>query len=64
MLMNYLYTAAEENRLATAAETEARRLRGLAAAEFWSTIAGWVSSAARRLAHRVGPGAVTRPQAK
>jgi hypothetical protein len=62
--MNYLYTSAEENRLATAAETEARRLRALAAAEFWSALVSWARSAARRLAHRAGPGAVAYPQAK
>jgi hypothetical protein len=48
--MIYLYTAAEENRLADAAMAEARRLRGLAAAEFWSATARWVCSAAARLA--------------
>jgi hypothetical protein len=64
MLMNYLYTAAEENRLATAAETEARRLRGLAAAEFWSAIASWARCAAGRLAHRTRAEAAALPQAK
>ena len=62
--MNYLYTSAEENRLATAAETEARRLRALAAAEFWSAIAHWARSAARRLARRTRTEAAARLQAK
>ena len=62
--MNYLYTAAEENRLATAAETEARRLRGLAADEFWSAIASWARSAVSRLARRTRSEAAARPQAK
>ena len=62
--MNYLYTAAEENRLATAAETEARRLRALAAAEFWSAVAGWACNAARRIAHRIRAEAAERRQAK
>ncbi len=62
--MNYLYTAAEENRLATAAETEARRLRALAAAEFWSAMASWACSAAGRLAHRARTQAAALPQAK
>ena len=60
--MNYLYTAAEENRLASAAMAEARRLRALAPGEFWSAIAGWACTVAARLVrgllHR------TRPQAK
>ena len=56
--MNYLYTAAEENRLASAAETEARRLRALAAAEFWSTMVSWARGVARGLAHRVPSGEV------
>lgn len=62
--MNYLYTSAEENRLATAAETEARRLRALAAAEFWSAIASWTCSAIGRLARRTRAEAAARPQAK
>lgn len=60
--MNSLYTAAEENRLASAAMAEARRLRALAPSKFWSAIAGWACSAAGRLVggllHR------THPQAK
>jgi hypothetical protein len=57
--MNSLYTAAEENRLATAAMAEARRLRALAPGEFWSAIVSWACSAAGRLVR--GP---ARPQAK
>jgi hypothetical protein len=64
MLMNYLYTSAEENRLATAAETEARRLRALAAAEFWSAIVSWAYSAAGRFAHRARAEAAALPHAK
>jgi hypothetical protein len=64
MFMNYLYTAAEENRLATAAETEARRLRALAAAGFWSAIVNWACSVAGRPAHRTQVEAAARPQAK
>ena len=57
--MNYLYTSAEENRLADAAMVEARRLRALAAAEFWSAVGRWASRLTRGLAHHA-----PRPQAK
>ncbi|MBW8722591.1 MAG: hypothetical protein JF626_12200 [Polaromonas sp.] len=62
--MNYLYTAAEENRLVDAAVAEARRLRGLAAAEFWSSAARWVGRHTHGLVPRVGANAAARPQAK
>jgi hypothetical protein len=66
--MNYLYTAAEENRLADAAVAEARRLRALAAAEFWSAVGRWVCSATVRLTHAMVRApracAAAHPQAK
>jgi hypothetical protein len=49
--MNSLYTATEENRLAAAAMAEARHLRALAPAEFWSTVGRWVVRLTRGLAH-------------
>lgn len=62
--MNYLYTAAEEKRLADAAVAEARRLRALAVAEFWSAVARWVGRLTHSLSHRAWRGAAARPQAK
>jgi hypothetical protein len=66
--MNSLYTAFEENRLAAAAMAEARHLRALAPAEFWSAVGRWAGSAAGRLTRslvRQGrSGAAVRPQAK
>lgn len=66
--MNSTYTASEENRLAAAAMAQARHLRALAPAQFWSSVGRWASSTAGRLArslmHRGRPGAATRPQAK
>jgi len=67
-LMNTLYTAAEENRLAAAAMAEARRLRALAPAEFWSAASRWACKAAgqltRGLVGCVRTDGVARPQAK
>lgn len=66
--MNSVYTASEENRLAAAALAEARHLRALAPAAFWSALGRWAGSAAgrltRSLAHHGRPGAAVRPQAK
>jgi|GEM_PF-2079577 len=58
--MNSLYTAAEENRLAAAAMAEARRLRALAPARFWSVL----GRLTRGLVHPARPGAAVHPQAK
>jgi len=67
-LMNSTYTASEENRLATAAMAEARHLRSLAPAQFWSAVGRWAGSMAGRLArsmvHPGRPGATARRQAK
>ncbi|EJL80451.1 hypothetical protein PMI15_03842 [Polaromonas sp. CF318] len=58
--MNSLYTASEEKRLTAAAIAEARRLRALAPAEFWSVL----GRLTRGLVHPLRPGAAVRPQAK
>lgn len=58
--MNSAYTASEENRLAAAAMAEARHLRALAPAQFWSVL----GRLARGLVHAARPGAGIRPQAK
>lgn len=57
--MNPLYTAAEENRLAAAAMAEARYLRALAPAAFWSAVGRWAARFTRGLVHHA-----PRPQAK
>jgi len=66
--MNSIYTASEENRLAAAAMAEARHLRALAPAEFWSAVGRWAASATGRLArgrmHRRRSGGAARTQAK
>lgn len=66
--MNSLYAAAEENRLAAAALAEARRLRTLAPAEFWSAASRWACRVAgqltRGLVGCVRTDAAARPQAK
>jgi len=59
-LMNSLYTAAEEKRLTAAAIAEARHLRAVAPAQFWSAL----GRLTRGLVHPGRPGAATRPQAK
>jgi hypothetical protein len=58
--MNSVYTASEETRLAAAAMAEARHLRALAPAEFWSA-AGRLM---RSLVRHGRSGAAVRPQAK
>lgn len=66
--MNSVYIASEENRLTAAAMAEARHLRALAPAQFWSTLGRWAGSAAGRLtrsrAHQGRSSAAVRPQAK
>jgi len=66
--MNPAYTVSEENRLAAAAMAEARRLRALAPAEFWSAAGRWACRAAgwltRGLVGCVRTDGATRPQAK
>lgn len=66
--MNSLYTAAEEHRLTAAAMAEARRLRALAPAAFWSAAGRWVCWATERLTRGlvrcVQADVVVQPQAK
>lgn len=66
--MNPIYTAAEENRLAADAMAEARHLRGLAPAEFWSAVGQWACRMTDRLTRGLVPrgqtDAAARPQAK
>jgi len=57
--MNPVYTASEERRLAAAAMAEARHLRALAPAEFWSAVGRWAARFMRGLGHHA-----PRPQAK
>ena len=57
--MNAIYTASEERRLAAAAVAQARHLRALAPAEFWSAVGRWATRLTRGLVHHA-----PRPQAK
>jgi hypothetical protein len=63
-LMNPLYTFTEESRLTAAAMAEARHLRALAPAAFWSAARRWAGRLAHGLAHRAREDAAARPQAK
>ena len=66
--MNSRYTAIEERRLAAAAMAEARHLRALAPAAFWSAAGRWACRVTERLTHGLIPcvqtDAAARPQAK
>lgn len=62
--MNLLYTPTEENRLTAAAMAEARHLRALAPAAFWSAARRWVGRLAHGLARRGHVDAAVRLQAK
>lgn len=57
--MNPIYTASEERRLAAAAVAQARHLRALAPAAFWSAVGRWAARLTRGLAQHA-----PRPQAK